>query len=130
MLASYGVTDAYFVEATSATVAAGNKLASVPEQSGRLWVNYKFDAALSGWSAGAGVYAASSQYVDPQNRWKTDGYSIFDATIGYETKKVRASLMVKNLTNKQYYTPYTWFGGQVAPSEPRAIYAQASFNFD
>ena len=131
LLGSYGVTNAYFVEATGAGVAAGNKLPAVPEQSGRLWVDYRFDGErLRGWSAGGGLYSASSQYVDPQNRWKTDGYCIFDARIGYDAKKFRASVTVKNLTGKQYYTPYTWFGGQVAPGSPRTFYGQLSFTFD
>ncbi|HTP61845.1 MAG TPA: TonB-dependent receptor [Burkholderiales bacterium] len=131
VLGSYGITDAYFADAAGSGVQSGNKLPSVPEQSGRLWVNYKFDdKVLPGWSAGGGVYSASSQYVDPQNRWKTDGYSILDARIGYETQGVRASLTVKNLTNRQYYTPYLWFGGQVAPGAPRTIYGQISVNFD
>lgn len=131
VLGSYGVTDAYFVDSTSATVAAGNKLFAVPERSGRLWVNYKFDGdAPFGWSAGAGLYSASGQYVDPQNRWKTDGYTIVDARVAYETRKVRASLTVKNLADEEYYTPYTWFGGQVAPGAPRAVYGTLSFLFD
>ncbi|MEQ1591707.1 MAG: TonB-dependent siderophore receptor [Thiobacillaceae bacterium] len=130
LLGSYGYTDAYYADAT-ASVAAGNKLPNVPKQSGRLWANYKFDGeSLRGWSAGAGVYASSGEYVDSANQWKTQGYAIFDARVGYDTKKFSASLTVKNLTNKQYYTPYLWFGGQVAPGAPREIYGQVSYKFD
>ena len=94
-------------------------------------MNYRFDDnLLPGLSAGTGLYSASSQYVDAQNRWKTDGYTILDARIGYETKKFSASLSVKNLTNRHYYTPYLWFGGQVAPGAPRAVYGQISFKLD
>ena len=100
------------------------------DNSGRLWVNYKFDGSWTGWSAGAGVYAASSQYVDPLNLWRTAGYYTLDAKIGYETKKLRAAFFVKNLTGQEYYTPYTWFGGQVAPGAPRSFYLQTSYKFD
>lgn len=62
VLASYGYTDAFFVTDTP-SAPAGNKLPYVPQNSGRVWANYKFDGPWTGWSAGAGVYAASGQYV-------------------------------------------------------------------
>ena len=129
VLASYGHTDAFFATDTP-TAPAGNKLPFVPENSGRIWANYKFDGPWTGWSVGAGIYAASSQYVDALNRWRTDGYYTVDAKIAYETKKFRAAFIVKNLTGEEYYTPYTWFGGQVAPGAPRSFYLQTSYKFD
>jgi iron complex outermembrane receptor protein len=131
VLGSYGFTDAFFAESAGATIPAGNKLAMVPEHSGRLWAIYRFDTnVLPGWSAGAGVYAASGQYVDPQNQWKTEGYHTIDAKIGYENDRIRAAVTVKNLTGEKYFTPYTWFGGQVAPGAPRMVYGQISYRFD
>ncbi len=129
VLASYGYTDAFFASDTP-TAPAGNKLPLVPQNSGRLWANYKFDGQWTGWSAGAGIYAASGQYVDALNRWRTDGYYTLDAKIAYETKQFRAAFFVKNLTGEQYYTPYTWFGGQVAPGAPRSFYLQTSYKFE
>ncbi len=97
---------------------------------GRIWANYKFDpAVLQGWSVGAGIYAASSQYVDPANLWKTSGFYTIDAKIGYDWDNWRASFTVKNLTGEKYYTPYAWLGGQVAPGAPRLFYAQFSYLF-
>ena len=71
-LGSYGFTYATFGspfnDYNGGTVPAGNRLPFVPASSGRLWANYKFDPdVLPGLSIGAGVYAASSQYVDPAN---------------------------------------------------------------
>lgn len=129
VLGSFGHTDAFFV--TDAPAApAGNKLPFVPQNSGRAWINYKFDGQWTGWSAGGGIYAASSQYVDSLNRWSTAGYYTLDAKIAYETKTFRAAFIVKNLTGQEYYTPYTWFGGQVAPGAPRTFYLQTSYKFD
>lgn len=129
ILASYGYTDAEFATATS-SVAAGTRVPMIPEHSGRLWVNYQFgEDFLPGWSVGAGVYAASNQTINPQFDWKTDGYFTVDAKIGYENEKIRASLSVQNLTGERYYTPYTWFGGQVAPGAPRTFYAQLGYKF-
>lgn len=131
-LGSYGFTDAVFVDSfpdfTGTTIAAGTKLPFVPAHSGRLWANYKFDPGwLEGWSAGAGIYVASSQYVDNLNLWRSDGYFTVDAKIGYEKGNIRAFLAAKNLTGEKYFTPYTWLGGQVAPGAPRAIYGQISY---
>lgn len=133
-LGSYGYTDATFAspfnDANGGTIPNGNKLPFVPAHSGRLWANYKFDSSvLPGWSIGAGVYAASSQYVDPANRWKTAGYFSVDAKLGYERDNWRASLSVKNLTGEKYFTPYAWLGGQVAPGAPRLIYAEIGYTF-
>jgi iron complex outermembrane receptor protein len=102
----------------------------VPENSGRLWVDYAFGPNfLPGWSIGAGIYAASGAYVDAQNRWKTDGYYTVDAKLAYENEHFAASLAVKNLTDEEYFTPYVWFGGQVAPGAPRTVYGQFSYKF-
>ena len=134
VLGSYGYTDATFAsrfnDFNGGSVPAGNRLPFVPEHSGRLWANYKFDPwVLPGWSIGAGIYAASSQFVDPANKWKTSGYFTVDAKIGYERDNWRASLAVKNLTGERYYTPFAWLGGQVAPGAPRLVYAEISYLF-
>ncbi len=127
VLASYGYTNAKFVDATS-TVAADTRVPMVPKHSGRIWVNYEFGPDfMPGWSAGAGIYAASDQTINAQYDWKTDGYFTIDAKIGYENEKMRASLSVQNLSGEKYFTPYTWFGGQVAPGTPRTVYAQLGF---
>jgi len=136
-LGSYGHVNATFSEGflpfvgAPAAVAAGNSVPYVSKNSGRLWADYKFDhPALRGWSLGAGIYMASGQYVDPANLWKTSAYYTVDAKIGYETDKFRAALTVKNLTGQEYYTPYTWLGGQVAPGAPRAVYGQIAYKFN
>ena len=101
---------------------------NVPAHTARLWANYKLDEnVLPGLSLGAGIYAVSGQYVDAQNFWRTGGYYTVDAKVGYENEHVRASISAKNLTNNQYYVPYTWFGGQVSPGAPLMVYGQLSF---
>lgn len=129
ILASYGYTDAKFSSPTPG-VPAGTRVPMVPEHSGRFWVDYKFGPDfMSGWSAGAGIYAASSQTINAQQNWSTDSYFTIDAKLGYENERLRASLSIKNLTGEDYYTPYNWFGGQVAPGAPRAIYGEISYKF-
>lgn len=133
-LGSFAYTDATYSDPflfNGQIVLPGNKLLAVPERSGRFWANYTFDrSVLPGWSVGAGVYAASSQFVDPLNLWETDGYYTVDAKIAYENDRIKAAITAKNLTGQEYYTPYSWLGGQVAPSAPRAIYGQVAFKFN
>lgn len=135
LLASYGHTDAKFSDAflntiTGVVTPAGNRIPMISRDSGRFWAEYKFGpGTLDGWSVGAGVFAASGQYVDSPNLWRTSGYHTVDAKVGYENDKFRAAVTVKNLTGQEYYTPYAWLGGQVAPSAPRAIYGQISYKF-
>lgn len=128
VLASYGHTNVVFSDSNIAP--QGNKVPMVPEDSGRVWVNYAFDwPALRSWSAGAGVYVASSQYVDNLNLYKTPGYFTVDAKIAYETEHWRASFNVKNLTGEKYFVPFLWFGGQVAPGDGRAFYGTLAYRY-
>ena len=129
VLASYGHTDVVFSD-SFAGAPAGNHPSGVPADSGRVWVNYAFDtAALRGWSVGAGVYAASSQYVDNLNLYQTPGYFTVDAKIGYENEHFRASFNVKNLTGEKYFVPFAWLGGQVAPGDGRGFYGTLAYKY-
>jgi iron complex outermembrane receptor protein len=128
-LANYGYVDAKFADGLQG-VPAGNKFAGVPEHSGRVWLNYKLDELmLKGWSVGAGVYLASSQFVDNANKFKTDGYHTVDAKIAYDTKSFSAALFVKNLTKEEYFVPYAFLGREVAPGDDRAIYGLVTWRY-
>jgi iron complex outermembrane receptor protein len=114
---------------TVGSAVAGNQLNAVPNQSGRLWANYRFTGSLQGWRAGAGVYAASSSYVDPANQFKTPGYALLDGTVAYEQERYTVSVGIKNLTNRQYFVPYSYFGGRVAPGQNRTFLANLAVKF-
>ena len=124
VLASYGHTNVVYSDSNTG-VPQGNRVPGVPQDLGRVWVNYSFDSpALRGWSVGAGAYVASSQYVDNFNLYKAPGYFTVDAKIAYETEHWRASLNVKNLTGEKYFVQFPWFGGQVAPGDGRVSTAR------
>lgn len=128
-LASYGHTDVTYAKAKG-TIRAGAKVPGVPEDSGRVWVNYRFDQPiLIGISVGAGIYLASGAYVDDQNLYKTAGYHTIDARIGYDTKDFSAAFNVKNLSGEEYFVPYTYLGGQVAPGDTRTYYGTLAYRF-
>ncbi len=129
ILANYGYTNTVFADSLQG-IPKGNHVPFVPEHSGRLWANYSFEPSfLKGWSIGSGIYVASGQYVDTLNVYKTDPYFTVDARLGYENEWLRAALHVKNLTGEEYFLPYPWFGGQVAPGAPRAIYGTISYRY-
>ncbi|MFA5952799.1 MAG: TonB-dependent receptor [Hyphomicrobium sp.] len=129
VLASYGFTDVEFADGLLGAP-AGNRFPLVPEHSGRFWINYMFDQPmLRGWSMGAGIYASSGQFVDAANQYKTDGYYTVDAKIGYDNDKFSAAFNVKNLTGEEYFVPYSFLGGQVAPGDDRAYYGSLIYKY-
>ncbi len=129
VLASYSFTDAVLLEPTTGG-AAGNRLAAIPEHSGRLWVQHSFEPpALQGWSVGAGVYAVSDQAVEYGNSYFTDGYFKIDARVGYDTETISAGISVKNVTDEEYFVPFDYFRGRVAPAEPRMVYGTISYKY-
>lgn len=123
ILANYAYIDARLVQDNFFPV--GNLVDFVPQNSGRLWANYKFQ---SGWlqniSVGAGFYAASRQTLDLTNQFFTPGYTTFDGKIAYEAKNWTFALVGKNLTDRQYFIPYPYFTlGRVAPGTPFTVLA-------
>ncbi|MDK2091724.1 TonB-dependent receptor, partial [Aliarcobacter butzleri] len=114
----------------SSTIFDGNKLGGVPEHSGRFWANYKFsDYALKGFSIGTGIYAQSETMVDGVNKYEVPGYHTYDAKIAYIYKNYEASLAIKNLTNRDYYERYDYYGGRVAPGMERTYLANLNVRF-
>jgi iron complex outermembrane recepter protein len=129
LLCSYAFIDASVAVSTAGPI-AGNKLVAIPEQSGRVWVDYRFDSPfLQGWSAGAGAYIVTSQAVEISNTYFTDGYVTVDAKVGYDTAKFSAAIAVRNLLEEKYFVPYDFFRGRVAPGDPRTVYATVVYRY-
>lgn len=141
VLASYAFVEAELTKAIGDTP-AGSKSVGVPDHSGRLWINYTFDPGmLEGWSVGAGIYAAAGAPVNlpdpvlsatqlvPVPVFKTDAFFTVDAKIAYDTENYSASFNVKNLTGEEYFLPYSYFGGRVAPGDDRAYYGSIVYKY-
>jgi iron complex outermembrane recepter protein len=135
ILASFAHTEAKFRESQNG-IAAGNTLAWVPENSGRLWVNYRFQQPLlQGLSLGLGVYLRSEAYLSNDNFFKTRGYHSFDAAIAYETNHFKLAATAKNLSDESYFQPYGYFGdgqlggGRVAPALGPSVYVTGSIKY-
>ncbi len=143
VIANYAFVDAELT-AASGGAPAGSKLVGVPENSGRLWVNYRFDPdVLEGWSVGAGIYAASGAPVNLPNLtppnfidrfvttpvFETGSYFTVDAKVAYDTETFSAAFNVKNLTDEEYFVPYSYFGGRVAPGPDRTYYGTVVYRY-
>jgi iron complex outermembrane receptor protein len=129
LIGSYAFIDATLVEPTTGG-SAGNRLVGVPEHSGRLWVHHDFEPeALKGWSFGAGIYAASRQAIEISNAYLSDSYFTIDARLGYDTSAFSAGLSIKNLTDEEYFIPFDFFRGRVAPGEPRTVYGSIAYRY-
>ena len=126
---NYANTDAKLIKAAGA-IPAGNKLAGVPEHSGRIWGNYQFkQGRAKGVSVGAGVSAQSGVMLDSSNVDKIGAYHTFDAKVGYENKRFETALTVKNLTNEKYFDRIEYFSGHVTPGEDRTVYLSTAVKF-
>lgn len=120
VLASYAHVDARVTQDVFFPV--GNRVEFVPEDSARLWANYKFhDGWLRNFSIGGGLYAASRQALNLDNQFFTPGFVTFDGRIAYDFENSTVALVGKNLTDRRYFIPYPYFQGRVAPAEPLTV---------
>ncbi len=128
IIGSYAHIDASVVQ--DQLYPAGNKLAGVPADSGRVWANYKFQSApLRNFSVGAGFYAASSQASALDNLYFTPAFITFDAKLAYEADHWSVALVGKNLADRRYYQPFPSSLGMIAPGEPLTVYLVATVKY-
>ncbi len=106
---------------------------SLPENDGSLWARWEPQAgALAGLRIGAGAryasenesngttFLASNGFAATPNRVVTDGYTVFDALIGYTFEGFDLALNVRNLTNEEFYATCL-SRGDCFPGEERTV---------
>ena len=135
VVANYAHTNARFL-IDAGGIAKGNRVAWVPEDAGRLWVNYRFqNEFLNGVSLGFGVNLRSGSYIAHDNAFKVNGHHSFDATAAYEMQGLRLAVTAKNLTDNHYFQPFQYFGGgyigggRVVPSSGAALFFSVALRF-
>lgn len=129
-LANYACVNAELTEDIAGGAAAGNKLVAIPRHSGGLWADYTpGEGVLDGWSAGAGIHAASGAPLDLANTYKTKAYVTADAAIRYRNEGFSGSINIKNITNEKYYLPYQYLVGGVAAAPGRSVFLTVSRRF-
>lgn len=70
----------------------------------------------------------SSFYADKENKHKTDGYTLYNAKIGYEAKNFETYLYCNNIEDKKYDVN-GYFGSFVAVSPPREVGLDLAYRF-
>lgn len=107
----------------------GMRPSGVAKQTARVWGTYEFqEASLRGWGVGAGATYKGDSYADSLNLYNVPGYTIYDAAVFYKTKKWDATLNLRNLTDRVYYTNPT--GAGAIPGEPRSAMLTVRMRFE
>lgn len=108
IIGNYAYTDAKVTKDNSGF--QGNKLANVPENSGRLFLTYDFKnhSYMDGWRFGLGVTAVGARAGNNLNNFVLPGYARLDTFAAYSFKlgksKVTTQINIQNLTDKRYFS--------------------------
>lgn len=127
--AGYSHNESEITKTGNAAVLGRRPESAGPENLFNAWASYQaMHGALQGFGVGLGVNYASKNLI--MNNATTGvftlpEYTIFEASIFYNTGSYRVDLKVNNLTNEEYYKGWT----TVNPQQPRNITAGFSYKF-
>ncbi|VFR42507.1 Ferrichrome-iron receptor [plant metagenome] len=80
----------------------GRRQPDTPARMASLWVDYRLpDAWVPGLLAGGGVRYVAGTHDGP-NLVKTDGYTVYDAMLGYQVQNWKFTLNLMNVFDKRY----------------------------
>ncbi|WP_336683710.1 TonB-dependent siderophore receptor [Stenotrophomonas maltophilia] len=104
--------------------ALGDRVARVPDNSGRLAARYRLlEGPAKGLAFGAGVTAVSARELTLPNTIAIPGYAVFDAQASYDFGRFTLGLSLVNLTGRKAWDPYSYMGyAVVAPNQPRSAF--------
>jgi catecholate siderophore receptor len=102
----------------------GNVLPNTPKHSASLWSTYRIGHS---WELGGGAVYSAERLVNNANTAIIDGYTRYDATLAYLTKKYDVRLNLLNLTDKQYFDVAS--GGRATPATGRSLLATVTYRF-
>nr|WP_256675455.1 TonB-dependent receptor [Pseudomonas sp. ALS1279] len=106
---------------------SGNRPTNVPKRTANLWLN---KALGGGMDAGIGARYVDARYADTANTAKVPGYTVVDATIGWQAlPDVRLGLELNNLFDRQYATSASSDGEQWYLGAPRSFFVTADYSF-
>ncbi|PKV76313.1 TonB-dependent receptor [Pontibacter ramchanderi] len=108
VIATYTYTDARVTKDALSTDdpkrTVGRRFRGVGYNNSSLWTTYELqDGLLKGLGIGGGFTYVEDRPVDDANSFMLPGYTRYDATMFYNSKRFHAALNVKNLTNVKYY---------------------------
>jgi iron complex outermembrane receptor protein len=129
--ASYAFTDAELTSFSEAVFLptppflivrdhSGNTPAWAPRHLANAWL---VKSLPGGFSLGAGARLVGEQFIAEDNAFTVDSYLLVDAMAAYRRGRVKGSVHVKNLTDREYVT--RGFGAaSVTPASPLAVYGR------
>ncbi|MBL3658314.1 TonB-dependent receptor [Fulvivirga sediminis] len=100
-----------------------------PKSLFNFWASYSLNqGSLQGLGAGVGAnyaseYATTNTLVT--GKFTLPSYTIFNASLFYNTDKYRLALKLDNLTNEEYYTGWT----TISPQKTRSLSASFAYRF-
>jgi iron complex outermembrane receptor protein len=106
---------------------SGNRPSNVPKRTANLWLNKDLGRGVE---AGIGARYVDARYTDSANTAKVPGYTVVDATIGWQVlADVRLGLELNNLFDRQYATSASSDGQQWYLGAPRSFFVTADYSF-
>ncbi|MDV7186526.1 TonB-dependent receptor [Lutibacter sp. TH_r2] len=126
--AGFSFNDSEITDAPSATYLEGNRYGeSGPEITYNLWADYKF---LEKFGVGAGFngqseYDTMVDYKAATGSFNIPSYTIFNASVYYETDKFRIGIKGNNLVDKEYYSGWS----TVTPQNKRVVLGTFNYKF-
>jgi iron complex outermembrane receptor protein len=101
VIATYTFQDLEITKSNDGT--EGNTPSAVPRHLVSLRTNYSLrEGWLAGLNLGLGLRYVGTTFVDDANSFKTESYTLVDASAQYDWKKFSVGLNVNNLFDKEY----------------------------
>lgn len=116
----YGFQAAKVKEAVNDPQREGQYKTGVSRHNGHIFLGY---GAPAGFFAETGLTYSGSTWADIPNTRKQNGYTRWDAMLGWRAKDWQATLAATNLTDKAY-----WRSNSM-PGQPRAVQAKVTYRF-
>ena len=113
----------------------GERIVGSPEYTGSLWTSYQFD---NGVSVGGGLQYVGERLAlsdpnfdgDTSDRVYVDGYTVFNAFVGYTVQDWDFQLNLQNLTDKEYvHAAWGGLSRSVHAGHPFEAVLTARYNF-
>jgi iron complex outermembrane recepter protein len=134
LLVAYAYTDATIVNDSFLGI-AGNRLANVPKNGGRIWTTYSFwGGEPKLLTVGAGITARSSREGNINNDYLLPGFVTVDTMASYNFHLHGSTLALQvnihNLLDRSYFEASgDFWRSRIAPGSPFAVMSSIRFAF-
>ncbi len=122
----YAYTDSRIVDASSASIVAGNRVGLVPYNTFTMWNKYQFTEM---WGAGLGVIHYDNFFATSDDTVRLKAFTRVDAAVYFRLDKTwRGQLNIENLFDTRYFATAD-APNNITPGSPRAFRASVTASF-